>query len=242
MVHCIAHNLLTKKQFGFISGRSTSLQLLNFLDNAANDLVNGGCVDTIYLDYRKAFDTVPHNRLMLKLAAYGIGGNLLKWIHSFLIGRTQQVRVNGTLSSVQPVISGVPQGSVLGPLLFVLYINDIGDDIKDSRLFLFADDTKLSKHIHSPTDQELLQNDLKTLERWSQTWLLRFHPDKCHVLSLGKMDDIPCRAAEYVLEDWTLEHVFEEKDLGVTIDAELNFEELMILKTRSRKLTLSSVS
>ena len=130
---------------------------------------------------------------LLKLESYGIAGTLLEWIKSFLVGRTQRVSVNGVLSDERPVASGVPQGSVLGPLLFLLYINDIADNLETSLLF-FADDSKLSKHISTQDDIDALQRDLLRLEDWSSKWLLRFHPDKCHVLSLGRFEDIPCWA------------------------------------------------
>ena len=120
MEHLVRNKLLTKKQFGFLKGRSTALQLLTFLDKVASDLRKGRTMDTIYLDYHKAFDTVLFRRHTHKLKAYGISGSLLAWITSFLTGRTQRVRVNGDLSDPQPVISGVPQSSVLGPLFCFL--------------------------------------------------------------------------------------------------------------------------
>ena len=196
--HVTHHNLLTNK-------------LLTFLDQAATHLVAGGAVDTIYLDYQKAFDTVPHKRLLYKLQAYGICGSTLRWIESFLVGRSQRVAVNGTLSGVREVLSGVPQGSVLGPLLFLLYINNIVDDLECSFL-LFADDSKLFKHIKTAEDIASVQRDLQRLEAWSEKWLLKFHPGKCHVLSLGKFDsrtladDSPTWVGEYSLCGHVLEH------------------------------------
>ena len=227
--HLLDNNLLTTKQFGFLKGRSTQLQLLTFLDHVATSLEadpEGGAVDTIYLDYMKAFDTVPLRRLLHKLRAYGITGTLLRWMESFLVGRSQQVAVNGTCSGSSPVLSGVPQGSVLGPILFVLFINDIVDQL-ETNMLLFADDSKLFNHVSVQTAAEdcaAIQRDLVRLEDWSRTWLLRFHPGKCHVLTLGEFMNTPCRAYNYQLCGQSLEHVFEERDLGVIIDSSLTFE------------------
>ena len=144
-------------------------------------------------------------------------------IKSFLQDRTQQVVVNGSTSNVAPVISGIPQGTVLGPVLFVIYINDLLDAISSDGL-MFADDTKVYRQIASLDDALHLQDDLMKLENWSKTWLLQFNADKCHVLTLGKFEDIK-HAHQYSLCNNELEHVSSEKDLGVTIDEELKFEE-----------------
>ena len=221
--HMVDNNLLSSKQFGFISGRSTVTQLLKYLNQCVDTMVKGGVVDAIYLDFAKAFDTVPHSRLLGKLRSYGIGGNILKWIEAFLRNRTQIVKVNGEKSFSAPVLSGIPQGSVLGPLLFVIYINDLPDNI-NSDSFLFADDTKILRQISSTEDSIQLQGDLKSLEEWSKKWLLRFNADKCHVLTLGKIEHI-VHTHRYELYDEELDHVFEETDLGVTIDSNLKFEE-----------------
>ena len=223
MIHLKSKNLLSRKQYGFISGRSTTTQLLSYLDKCVETIVTGGVVDTIYFDFAKAFDTVPHRRLLGKLSCYGISGNIHDWIKAFLLGRSQVVRVNGEESEETAVLSGIPQGSVLGPLLFVIYINDLPESVK-SDIFLFADDTKILKHITSEKDALDLQSDIDSLEQWSQKWLLRFHPDKCHVLTLGEFHNI-LHTQRYTINGQELEHVFEEKDLGVKFDSALRFEE-----------------
>ena len=134
--HLLLDNLLTQKQYGFLSGRSTALQLLHYLDRCADTVARGGTVDAIYLDFSKAFDTVPHRRLIGKLEAYGIEGQLLQWVHAFLSDRVQEVCVNGTRSFIGQVLSGIPQGSVLGPILFVIYINDLPDNLQTDAYLL----------------------------------------------------------------------------------------------------------
>ena len=159
---------------------------------------------------------------MHKLAAYGIKGNIQRWISAFLNDRSQIVVVNGVESKSAAVLSGIPQGSVLGPLLFVIYINDLLEYV-DLDEFLFADDTKVLRQVSSEDDDITLQRDLDSLEQWSNDWLLKFNADKCHVLTLGKFENI-MYTYRYQICGNELDHVFEEKDLGVTIDFELKFE------------------
>ena len=228
LCHLMENNLLSEKQYGFVNKRSTVTQLLSYLDKCAEVIASGGIVDSIYFDFSKAFDTVPHRRLSVKMKAYGIQGKLLTWIEAFLSGREQMVRVNGELSASKPVISGIPQGSVLGPLLFVLYINDLPDTVK-SNVLLFADDTKIFKQVSCSDDATVLQEDIDALNRWSDMWLLKFNTDKCHVLTLGKFENIT-HTHRYSLYGDELDHVFEEKDLGVIIDMELTFGEHIATK------------
>ena len=136
----------------FYKWQVNTTQLLSYLDKCIETIVTGGVVDTIY------FDTVPHPRLLGKLSCYGISGNIINWIKAFLLGRSQVVRVNGEKSEETAVLSGIPQGSVLGPLLFVVYINDLPESVK-SNIFLFADDTKILKQITSKEDALDLQSD-----------------------------------------------------------------------------------
>ena len=223
MEHLLENNLLSPRQHGFISGRSTVTQLLYYLDTCINSIANGDVVDVVYLDFQKAFDTVPHARLIRKLQAYGIDGKLLEWITEYLKNRSQMVTVNGETSSAGAVLSGIPQGTVLGPLLFVIYINDILDNI-DSEGLLFADDAKIFRVITCKSDALKLQHDIMQLEDWSDKWLLKFHPEKCHLLTLGKLENIQyCH--RYKVGGEEIEHVFDEKDLGVIMDSELTFAE-----------------
>ncbi len=178
------HKLISESQFGYRRHRSTILQLLTVLEDWTAALDDKLQVDSIYFDYAKAFDSIAHRRLLHKLEAYGIAGHLLKWIESFLQDRKQRVLVNGSSSQWSEVISGVPQGSILGPLLFVIYVNDM-PEVVQSVCRLFADDTKLYRVIKSNSDIDILQDDIKRLCEWSNTWLLRFNIQKCKVLHIG---------------------------------------------------------
>ena len=181
-------------------------------------------VDAIYLDLSKAFDTVPHLRLINKLSGYGIKGNLLEWINDFLTDRTHFANVNGATSGKVQVTSGVPQGSVLGPTLFIYYINDM-PNIVDCSVKIFADDTKAYSPIHGIRDKDKLQASIHQLVSWTNTWLLKFNSDKCKVLHLGRNNP----KYNYFIEKNGVPHVLDtttaEKDLGVIIDPELKFDE-----------------
>ena len=173
---------------------------------------------------------MPHLRLLGKLQTYGINGCIFNWVSNYLINRTQVVAVNGAESNVGSVLSGVPQGTVLGPLLFVIYINDMLDSISSEGL-LFADDTKVFHQICSKQDSLKLQSDIDKLEAWTKIWLLRFNADKCHVLTMGKFENI-LHTHRYKIGGKELEHVFEEKDLGVLVDSDLSFEEHITAKVK----------
>ena len=141
-------------------------------------------VDLILLDFSKAFDKVPHQRLLHKIKHYGIRGKTHQWLMDFLDNRTQQVLVEGQTSSKVPVQSGVPQGSVLGPLMFLLFINDLPEYVENSRVRLFADDCVLYKTVSEQEDATSLQKDLDALQKWESDWKMEFHPQKCQLLRI----------------------------------------------------------
>ena len=223
--HMTRNNLFSPKQFGFLAGRSTVLQLLHVLKIWIEILDQGGSLDAIYCDFMKAFDKVPHKRLVYKTGKYGIKGNVLGWINSFLSDRTHQVSLNGKSSKIASVTSGIPQGSVLGPILFVLYINDLPEVVdKDSFAFLFADDTKMFRAILNLLDIQVVQEDIHKLVEWSDKWLLKFHPDKCIHMTIGLNKNMNFYY-HYDMDGHVLKKSTCEKDIGVHVDNNLNFKE-----------------
>ena len=183
--HLVDNNLLSNDQFGFCEGRSCVLQLLNTLFDWLCQLDDNNSVDAIYLDFKKAFDSVPHQRLLTKLHGYGVRGNIFNWVKDFLTGRTQHVTINDKQSSSTNVSSGVPQGSVLGPTLFIYFINDL-PTVVTTLIKIFADDTKAYNRITNFKDHEELQFTIERLVEWSNTWQLKFNGGKCKVLHIGK--------------------------------------------------------
>jgi len=223
--HLKDNKLLSTKQFGFLKGRSTTLQLLKILDDWTEILESGDLIDVVYTDFQKAFDTVPHRRMLTKLEAYGINGNLLEWIRSFLTNRKQRVKIKGRTSSWSDVISGVPQGSVLGPILFVIYINDIIDNL-NCDAYLYADDMKVYTRVSNDTDRARLQTDVDAVVEWTDKWLLKLNISKCKVVTIGR--DTDSRQYPYwIMQNNTLHALATstgERDLGVTVDSNLNFD------------------
>ena len=141
-------------------------------------------VDIILLDFAKAFDKVPHHRLLHKLEYYGVNSKI-RWIRSFLENRKQSVILEGTVSKQVPVLSGVPQGTVLGPLLFLAYINDMPETATSSEIKLFADNSLLYHTINNQTDNDFFQRDLTILEDWENKWQISFNAKKCIVIRIA---------------------------------------------------------
>lgn len=218
--HMMDNQLFCDEQHGFVPGRSCMTQLLVTFEMWSEMLDSGSPVDVVYLDFKKAFDIVPHQRLLRKLEAYGITGKLLLWIRDFLSGRKQRVVANGSLSNWADILSGIPQGSVLGPILFVVFINDLPDAVR-SAIKIFADDTKLFRAIQTLEDHDILQHDLDSLVKWSCKWQLRFNEAKCKTLHLGSCN----KRLEYKMNTTKLEDTKSEKDLGVYVDEDLKFHD-----------------
>ena len=224
--HLKRNKLLSDCQHGFISGRSCTTNLLATLNDWTEILDTGSPIDAVYLDFSKAFDSVPHIRLLTKLESYGVTGNTLHWIKDFLVGRKQRVNIQGSVSEWAQVKSGVPQGSVLGPVLFVSFINDLPDAV-NSLCSMYADDTKVYRKINNLQDRNMLQEDIDKLVDWADKWQLRFNAGKCNVLQLGKNN----HNFEYDMRNHgtttksKLNTSKIEKDLGVYVDSELKFSQ-----------------
>ena len=185
MAHLDEHKLLSDRQHAFRKRHRCETHLITVINDWAKILVTGGKVDTFILDFEKAFDTPPHELLKCKLYGYDIGGKTLKWIDSCLCFRHQRVIVNGIKSDWATVLSGVSQGTVLGPVLFSLYINDITKDI-DSEIRLFADDCLCYCEIKGTEDTVKLQEDIYRLGGWARELGMRFQPVKCNIMQITR--------------------------------------------------------
>ena len=197
--------------------------MLCFLEDVTNWVDEGSPVDIIYLDLKKSLwqsATPKTTTILLKLKAHGIGNGMINWIEKWLIDRRQRVVVDGEASNWKSVLSGVPQGSVLGPILFLIYINDLDDDIT-SKVLKFADDTKVFRKIKSDADRQHLQDDLKKLIEWSEKWQMLFNFGKCKCLHTGHGNE----DAQYTMGGTVLNTTLKEKDLGLTISADMKVSE-----------------
>ena len=236
--HILKHvdRKISRQQHGFVSGRSCLSNLLESVDSITDILAKGESVDIFYMDFQKAFDTVPHNRLRIKLEAYGISCKTLDVISDFLADRSFKVTVGNEKSESYAVTSGVPQGSVLGPLLFVLYINDLPGKIKNY-VSSFGDDLKMHGRSNA---RELNQNDIDELNKWQNLWLLMFNTkdEKCKVMHVGKNN--PCH--KYYLGEILLPAVKSEQDLGVLVTPNLNWNEHILASVQKANSTIAWVT
>ena len=223
VAHLSASNIIAPSQHGFMPGRSCLTNLLEYLNKLTDIIDSGESADIVYLDFAKAFDKVPHKRLLAKLSASGINGNVLKWIEAWLTDRKQRVVLNGQCSDWDSVLSGVPQDSVLGPVLFIIFINDIDDATSpSSSLWKFADDTKSVQIIANEEDQELMQADINSLNNWADTWQMLFNADKCKVMHIGKNNPgFSYTMGGHAPAGTVLEVTTCEKDLGILVHSSL---------------------
>ena len=219
--HLDAQEIMYDMQHGFREKRSCETQLVMMIEDLAGNASAGNQTDVILLDFSKAFDKVSHSKLLWKLHQYGIRGKVLGWIQAFLGNRSQQVVIDGEESNSIPVNSGVPQGSVLGPILFLAYINDLPGGISQVRLF--ADDTALYLTIKGEEDSSALQKDLDTLLVWESKWDMQFNPSKCQVVQVtGSKSKKPINS-EYILHGQVLETVTCARYLGVDVSSTLSW-------------------
>ena len=220
------NNLLSSRQFGFRAGHSTEDQLLWMYGRVSKWVDAGGIVDVVYLDFSKAFDVVCHSLLLDKLRLLGFHGQVVDWVRSFLVGRSLSVLVSGVNSSERNVISGVPQGSVLGPILFLIYINFVASEV-DSFWVAFADDFKIGivypNGPDSGSESCSLQQDLDSIVRKSQSWNLKLNIDKCVAMRFGKRSLHNFSMVRYSIDGRELEFVTSYRDLGVVVDCSLRF-------------------
>ena len=218
------HDILSDNQFGFRNGRNCEQMLVKFFHHVCKSLDDRKCnlVDGIFLDFSSAFDKVDHNLLLSKLHSLGIRGSLLQWIQSFLFERMQRVVFKGAVSSWVSVTSGVPQGSVLGPIFFVLFVNDL-NDVVTSPLYQFADDHTIVRPILSRLDHIALQRDVHNIFRWTLRNKLPLNLSKCSVMHMTRSRS-PCYFEDYFMGESKLEEVNEFKLLGVTFGKDLTFD------------------
>lgn len=224
-IHKTVKHMLTSEQHGFTAGKSTLTNLLEFTTYITNNMMGGGQVDTVFMDkwIQYLFDKIDHSILLRKLSRMPLDPCLIKLIQSYLNDRCQIVCVGGIKSQPITPKSSVPQGSVLSPLLFALFINDLPRLIK-AKILMFADDVKIFLRINSIIDTRTLQHDIQTIVEWCDQNNLKLNVQKCYIMSFTRRHDITFQHFNYNIGGITLNRVQSIRDLGVTLDRKLNFE------------------
>ena len=208
--------IICREQHGFMNGRSTTSNLLEFVTFCTDQFIDRCQVDCIFTDFSKAFDKLSHGILLLKLASIGFNENFVSWIGSYLKSRTCRINFNGCVSDVFKIGSGIPQGSHLGPVMFILFINDLIDSIKHSKCLMYADDVKLFKSIVSAADCHELQSDISNFYLWCKTNGLTLNINKCKVMNFTRRNTT--MTYSYHLDGMVLSSSCLVKDLGVFLD------------------------
>ena len=207
-------NLIPSSQHAFLPKKSCQSCHLTFLEFVSSNRDDGNTVASIYFDLRKAFDKVPHKRLLIKLKSHGIRPPLLDFLKSYLQNRYQVVQIRNVVSEPSPITSGVLQGTILGPLLFLIYIHDLSSISVSAKTFLYADDLKIAYAYNGNTVANIhrtIQTDLRKLSEWSSQWQMPFSPEKCHLLIFG-----PQKLPPIIFEDDEITETQSVKDLGLS--------------------------
>lgn len=228
ILYPVVQHAISEYQHGFVRKRSTTTNLMSYTHSIINHLEKRNQVDAIYIDFAKAFDKVPHELAIEKLSRLGLPFWVIQWLKSYLSSRKAFVKVHDARSNVFDIPSGVPQGSHLGPLIFILYINDLCETLNSSKL-LYADDLKLFRVIKSLLDCCALQADIRTVSRWCEVNGMQMNVSKCKVITFTRRQSII--SFDYSLDNTSLEKVRTIKDLGVTLDSKLRFNEHISVTT-----------
>jgi hypothetical protein len=239
MSHLLDNELINPSQHGFMPGRSCCSNLLEFLEKVTKVVDEGLPMDIVFLDFAKAFNKVPKERPIEKLRAHGIRGKTLQWIRAWLSGRRQRVVLNGKNSSWTRVLSGVPQGSVLGPILFLVFINDLDSVVEMVKVFKkFADDTKMGQPVGSVDDRVKLQQVIDNLTEWAEKWGMSFSVAKCKIMHIAHEN--PCH--EYTMSGQLLGESRVERDIGVMVSWNLKPSAQCTKAARTAATVLAQIS